>query len=317
MRLGISLAAVLVIVVRLSTQPALVLTGWVRKSIPVRTLVVALGLEHIIPAVAHAAIVDHELSAMAGTLDAAWLLLDGRRDVRVEVVDRAAFVALVSDTVLPARVLAVRVGNVGPPAAGVGTTALNDNVSVAVPVILDHALRAGVGALNARFDAKVRLGVLLAAVLEIGVGLAPSPALVLAGRVLEGVPLRSGVAALGVQCQIPRRVAVLVVGNHLVGPVIGAFDAAGFFDGRRWHIRGEVLNRTARKIFVSRVVLPARVLTIGFRRLGPPASEEAAAFGKDARMGVAIQVVLDHVIWTDVAALNASLGGSRCSKEQK
>ena len=61
----------------------------------------------------------------------------------------------------------------------------------------------------------------------------------------------------------------------------------------------------ARKIFVSRVVLPARVLTIGFGRLGPPATKEAAAFGKDARMGVAVQVVLDHVICTGVAALNA------------
>ena len=282
MRLGISLAAVLVVIVRLSTQPALVLTGWVRKGIPEAANVVALRFEHIIPAVAHAAIVDHELSAMAGTLDASRLLLDGRWNVGVEVVDRAALVSLVSDAVLPARVLAVRVGNVGPPAAGVGTTALNDNVPVAVPVVLDHALRAGVGALNTGLNAKVRLGVLLAAVLEIGVGLAPSPALVLAGRVLEGVPFRSWIAALGVQCQIPRRVAVLVVGNHLIGPVIGAFDAAGFFDGWRRHIRREVLNRTARKIFVSRVVLPARVLTIGFGRLGPPASEDTAALGEDA-----------------------------------
>ena len=317
MRLVILLTAFLELIIRLVPKPALVLAGRVRKSIPERTLVVALGFEHIIPAVAHAPIVDHELGPMAGTLDATGLLLDGRRDVGVEVVNRAAFVALVSDAVLPARVLAVRVGNVGPPAAGIGAAAFGDNVSIAVPIVLDHALRAGVGALNARFDAKVRLGVLLAAVLEIGVGLAPSPALVLAWRVLEGVPLRSGVAALGVQCQIPCRVAILVVGNHLVGPIVGTFDAAGFFDGRRRNVRREVLDRTARKIFVSRIVLPARVLTVGFGRLGPPATEEAAAFGKDARVGVAVQVVLDHVIWTNVAALHATLGGSWCCKERK
>ena len=53
------------------------------------------------------------------------------------------------------------------------------------------------------FHSKVRLVILPAAVLEPVVRLVPEPALVLAGRIVQRVPVRALVVALALQDEIP------------------------------------------------------------------------------------------------------------------
>ena len=72
----------------------------------------------------------------------------------------------------------------------------------------------------------MRLVILLTAFLELIIRLVPKPALVLAGRVLQRVPVAAIVVALALQNEIPA-IAHAVALDHELGTVVGAFDASG------------------------------------------------------------------------------------------
>ena len=137
------------------------------------------------------------------------------------------------------------------------------------------------------FQAKVGLVILLAAILEVIIRLVPKPTLVLAGRILQRVPVRTDIVALTLQNEIPA-IAHAVALNHELGPVVGTLDASGLLLYRRRHICRHVVNRAAGIIVVARPIRPAGILTVGFGSILPPTPFVVAATFEDPLVCVAV-----------------------------
>mmetsp|Transcript_25025 Transcript_25025/g.72395 ORF Transcript_25025/g.72395 Transcript_25025/m.72395 type:complete len:233 (-) Transcript_25025:1320-2018(-) len=148
MGFSVLLAAVLVLVVRLAPQPTFILAGRIVEGVPERTLVVALSVEDVRP-VAIPTIVGHVLGPKVAAFRTPRFLLRRRRDVGVEIINLAAGIVVVANAFFPARILAVRLGCIDPPAAVGGAAAAEDPVvRVAVQVVDDHVHRPHIAAGN-------------------------------------------------------------------------------------------------------------------------------------------------------------------------
>ena len=94
-------AAILKLVIRLAPKPTLILTRGILPRIPERSLVVALSLGNVIPAITHSEGLNHELGTFVGAFNAPWLLFNCRRYVSGHVFDGTARVVIVFSTLLP------------------------------------------------------------------------------------------------------------------------------------------------------------------------------------------------------------------------
>ena len=150
----------------------------------------------------------------------------------------------------------------------------------------------------------MRLVVLLATVLELVIRLVPKPALVLAGRILQRIPEAALVVALSLQNEIPA-IAHAVALDHELGTVVGAFDATGLLLHRWRHVRRNIVDGAAGIVVIAHPVGPAGILTVGFGSVLPPTPLVVAATFEDPAVGIAVQIVEDHIHGPDVAALDA------------